>query len=152
VTALATGGLWRRGAAALLDGLLGVLLWTWSAMCLLIGVWGFRRSPLDLGAAGLLVVAILALGIAQHLVYHVAFVGGCGQTPGQMALGLAVVRRDGRAAGHGRALVRCLGGGLSLLTLGAGSLAALFNRERRGLADWLAGTRVVRRRMGDTFY
>jgi len=120
-------------------------------MCLLIAVWGFRSSPLDLGAAALLVLAVLALGIAQHLVYHVAFVGGCGQTPGQMALGVVVVRRDGRPAGHGRALARCLGGALSLLTLGVGSLGALFNRERRGLADWLAGTRVVRCRGGAAF-
>jgi uncharacterized RDD family membrane protein YckC len=152
VTELVTAGLWRRGVAAVLDGLLGVLVWSWSAMCLLIGTWGFRSSPLDLAAAALLVVAMLALGIAQHLVYHVAFVGGCGQTPGQMALGIAVVRRDGRAAGHGRALVRCLGGGLSLLTLGVGFLGALVNRERRGLADWLAGTRVVRRGAGATLY
>ena len=149
---LVTGGLWRRGAAAVLDGLLGVLVWAWSAMCLVIGVWVFRGSPLDVVAAALLVLAVLALGVAQHLVYHVAFVGGCGQTPGQMALGIAVVRRDGRAAGHGRALVRCLGGGLSLLTLGVGSIVALFNRERRGLSDWLAGTRVVRRGMSAALY
>jgi len=149
---LVTGGLWRRGAAAVLDGLLGVLVWAWSAMCLVIGVWVFRGSPLDVAAAALLVLAILALGVAQHLVYHVAFVGGCGQTPGQMALGIAVVRRDGRAAGHGRALARCLGGGLSLLTLGVGSIVALLNRERRGLSDWLAGTRVVRRGMSAALY
>jgi uncharacterized RDD family membrane protein YckC len=144
VTELVTAGLWRRGAAAVLDALLGVFVWSWGAMCLLIEVWGFRRSPLDLAAAALLIMAILALGIVQHVVYHLAFVGGCGQTPGQMALSVAVVRRDGRAAGYGRALVRCLAVGLSLLTLGVGFLGALFNRERRGLADWLAGTRVVR--------
>jgi len=61
-----------------------------------------------------------------------------------MALGIAVVRRDGGRAGYGRAMVRCLGGMLSALTLGLSSLGVLFTRERRGLADWLAGTRVVR--------
>lgn len=144
MTELVTASLWRRGAAAALDGLLGAFVWSWSTMCLLIGVWGWRSSPLGLAGAALVALAILALGMAQHLVYHVAFVGGCGQTPGQMVLGVAVVRRDGGAAGYGRALMRCIGAGMSLLTLGVGFLGALFNRQRRGLADWLAGTRVVR--------
>ena len=141
---LATAALWRRATAATLDATLGALVWVWSAMCLVIGVWAFRDSPLELEYAALLAAAVLVLGAALHLVYHVAFVGGCGQTPGRMALGIAVVRRDGRAAGYGRALVRSLGGWLSVLTLGLGALGVLLTRERRGLADWMAGTRVVR--------
>ena len=86
----------------------------------------------------------MGLGVALHVVYHVVFIGGCGQTPGRMALGIAVVRRDGARAGYARALVRCLAGALVALTLGLLSIGALFTRERRGLADWLAGTRVVR--------
>ncbi len=82
--------------------------------------------------------------MALHVVYHAAFVGGCGQTPGKMALGIAVVRRDGGRAGYGRALVRCLGGVFALVTVGISTLGVLFTRERRGLGDWLAGTRVVR--------
>lgn len=113
-------------------------------MWLVIAAWGFRRSPLGLREAALLVVAVVALGVALHFVYHVAFVGGCGQTPGKMALGIAVVRRDGERAGYARATVRCLAGMVSVLTLGLSSLGVLFTRERRGFADWLAGTRVVR--------
>jgi uncharacterized RDD family membrane protein YckC len=144
VSELSTAALWRRGVAAALDGALGVFVWIWSAMCLVVGVWGFRTSPLELVDAALLVASIVALGLALHLVYHVVFIGGCGQTPGRMALGILVVRRDGRAVGHGRALVRCLGGWLSLLTFGVAAVGVLFTRERRGFADWLAGTRVVR--------
>lgn len=137
--------LWRRACAALLDALLGLAIWALSAMWLLILVWGFRRSPLELSAALLLALAILLLALLLHVAYHTVFVGGCGQTPGRMALGIAVVRRDGRPAGYGRALARAaLGGGLEVLTLGLGRLVALFNRERRGLADLVAGTRVVR--------
>ena len=137
-------GLWRRGAAAALDVLIGGAMWSLGAMWILIGVWGLRRSPLELRAAVLLALAILALGLVLHVVYHVLFVGGCGQTPGKMALGIAVVRRDGGAVGYRQALVRWLGGGLTVLTLGLGALGILLTRERRGLADWLAGTRVVR--------
>ena len=144
VMELPPAGLWRRCGARLVDCLLGALVWSLAAMWLVIAVWGFRRSPLELREAALLALAVVALGVALHVVYHVAFVGGCGQTPGKMALGIAVVRRDGGRAGYGRAMVRCLGGMLSALTLGLSSLGVLFTRERRGLADWLAGTRVVR--------
>ncbi len=141
---LESAGLWRRFAARLVDCLLGALVWSLAAMWLVIGAWGARRSPLELRDAALLALAVVALGVALHVVYHVAFVGGCGQTPGKMALGIAVVRRDGARAGYARAMMRCLGGMLAVLTLGLASLAVLFTRERRGLADWLAGTRVVR--------
>jgi uncharacterized RDD family membrane protein YckC len=70
-------------------------------------------------------------------------VGGCGQTLGKMALGIVVVRRDGRAVGYGRAVLRCLGGLLAAASFGLGYAGVLFTAERRGLADWLAGTRVV---------
>jgi uncharacterized RDD family membrane protein YckC len=141
---LESAGVWRRFAARLVDCALGALIWVLAAMWLVIAVWAFRRTPLELREAVLLVLAVAGLAMALHVVYHVAFVGGCGQTPGKMALGIAVVRRDGGRAGYGRAAIRCLGGALAVLTLGISSLGVLFTRERRGLADWLAGTRVVR--------
>jgi uncharacterized RDD family membrane protein YckC len=142
VIGLPPAPLWRRGAAALLDAAIGFAGWSLGAMWLLIA--GFRRTPLELAAAALLLLAVLMLAIALHIVYHTVFLGGCGQTLGRMALGIAVVTRDGRPVGYGRALARTLGGGFDVLTLGLGRLVALFNRERRGLADLLAGTRVVR--------
>jgi uncharacterized RDD family membrane protein YckC len=148
VSDLATAALWRRGAAAVVDVSIGALIWLWSAMCVVVSVWGFRETPLELPDAALLFSAVVALGVALHVVYHVAFVGGCGQTPGRMALGIAVVRRDGGTAGYGRALLRCLGGSISFFTLGVAGVGMLLTRERRGFADWMAGTRVVRRAVG----
>ena len=78
-------------------------------------------------------LAFLGLGVALHVIYHTVLVGGCGQTVGKMLLGVAVVRRDGAPAGYGRALLRCVGGGLCLLTLGLGRLFVLFTRDRRAL-------------------
>jgi uncharacterized RDD family membrane protein YckC len=137
-------GLWRRVAARLVDCFVGLLVWSLAAMWLVIASWASRRSPLPLREAALLGLLVVALGATLHVVYHVAFVGGCGQTPGKMALGIAVVRRDGEPAGYTRAMVRCLGGLVSVLTLGLSSLGMFFTRERRGFPDWLAGTRVVR--------
>jgi uncharacterized RDD family membrane protein YckC len=111
-------------------------------MWLSIAVLLFRREP-DVLDIALLTIGVLMLGIALHVTYHTVLVGGCGQTLGKMLLGVAVVRRDGAPAGYGRALLRCVGGGLCLLTLGIGQLPVLWSHERRGLADLVAGTRPV---------
>lgn len=129
-------------AAAVADALVGVIAWSLAAMWLSIAVLFFRREP-DVLDIAFLTVGVLLLGIALHVAYHTVLVGGCGQTLGKMLLGVAVVRLDGAPAGYGRALLRCVGGGLCLLTLGIGQLPVFFTRERRGLADLVAGTRPV---------
>ncbi len=91
-----------------------------------------------------LIWTLLAFGIAVRLVYHVVFVGGCGQTPGAMALGIAVVSRAGAVPGYGRAFARWFGSVVSAVTLGLASLPFIFSRDRRGLPDRLAGTVIVR--------
>jgi uncharacterized RDD family membrane protein YckC len=135
--------LWRLAAAAVADALLGVIVWSLAAMWLIVSVLVFRAKPLDLLDGLVLALAILVLGVALHVIYHTVLVGGCGQTLGKMLLGVAVVRRDGAPAGYGRALLRCLGGGLCLLTLGFGRMFVLFTRDRRALADFVAGTRPI---------
>jgi len=135
--------LWRLVAAALTDALLGIVAWSLAAMWLLVAVLVFRSKPLDLLDGLVLALAILALGVILHVVYHTVLVGGCGQTLGRMLLGVAVVRRDGAPAGYGRALLRCVGGGLCVLTLGLGRLFVLFTRDRRALSDFVAGTRPI---------
>ncbi|MGH7366171.1 MAG: RDD family protein [Candidatus Rokuibacteriota bacterium] len=134
--------LWRLATAAVADALLGVIAWSLAAMWLMVSVLVVRR-PLDVLDSLVLALAILLLGMAFHLIYHTVLVGGCGQTLGKMLMGVAVVRRDGAPAGYGRALLRCLGGGLCLLTLGLGRLSVLFTRDRRALSDFVAGTRPV---------
>ena len=136
--------LWRLAVAAAADTLLGMMAWALAAMWLMVAVKLEARHPLDALEALLVALAVLLLGAALHVVYHTVLVGGCGQTLGKMLLGIAVVRHDGAPAGYGRALLRCLGGGLCVLTLGLGRLPVLFTRERRGLPDLLAGTRPVR--------
>jgi uncharacterized RDD family membrane protein YckC len=142
-----TGGrpvpLWRLAVAAAVDALLGMMVWALAAMWLLIAVLLRARHPLDLLDVLLVTLTVLLLGAVLHVVYHTVLVGGCGQTLGKMLVGIAVTRRDGAPAGYGRALLRCLGGGLCALTLGLGRLPVLFTRERRGLPDRVAGTRPV---------
>jgi uncharacterized RDD family membrane protein YckC len=135
--------LWRLVAAAAADALLGLVAWSLAAMWLVVAVLAFRVRPLDVLDAFILALAILVLGVALHVIYHTVLVGGCGQTLGKMLVGVAVVRRDGAPVGYGRALLRCVGGGLCLLTLGLGRLFVLFTRDRRALSDFVAGTRPI---------
>ncbi|HEY7204687.1 MAG TPA: RDD family protein [Methylomirabilota bacterium] len=134
---------WRLLASALTDAALGLALWVLAAMWLLVAVLPWRRHPLDALDLALLATMLCGLAVALHVVYHTVLIGGCGQTVGKMLLGIAVVRRNGGPAGYGRALLRVIGGGLCVLTLGLGELPVLFTRERRGLSDVIAGTRPV---------
>ena len=135
--------LWRLVAAAAADALLRLLAWSLAAKWRVGAVLAFRVRPLDVLDVFILALAILGLGVALHVIYHTVLVGGCGQTLGKMLVGVAVVRRDGAPVGYGRALLRCVGGGLCLLTLGLGRLFVLFTRDRRALSDFVAGTRPI---------
>ncbi len=143
MTTPVSAGFWSRLLAHCLDCLVGLAAWLLSSMWLVIGLWALDNPPRDLLDLGLVLLAMLALALALHIAYHVVLVGGCGQTLGKMALGIVVVRRDGGAVGYGRAALRCLGGLLAAASFGLGYAGVLFTAERRGLADWLAGTRVV---------
>ena len=145
ISGLEPAGLFLRSAAWVVDRLILGSLWV------LLGSWGFvayvnlARWPGDLKSLTALAGLLLLWGIALHAVYFVIFVGGCGQTPGKMLCGITVVRQDSSVVGYGRALLRWIGYGLAALPLGLGFLGVLFTAERRGLHDWIAGTRVVRR-------
>ena len=139
-------GFLLRGSAWVIDRLIVGGVWA------LLVAWGLTAwltlspGPQDLLALGALAGLLLLWGLLLHAVYFTVFVGGCGQTPGKMLCGIAVVCRDGSPVGYGRAMLRWVGNALAALTFGLGFLGVLFTAERRGLHDWIAGTRVVRRR------
>jgi uncharacterized RDD family membrane protein YckC len=67
-----------------------------------------------------------------------------GKTLGMAIFGLQVVTREGRPISSRQAVFRTLGLAVTLfLTLGIGFLGIIFQRERRGLDDFIAGTAVV---------
>ncbi|MFQ5828403.1 MAG: RDD family protein [Candidatus Methylomirabilia bacterium] len=134
----------RRGAAFLLDQLILANAWLLFSSWAVVLYLSVTRRPGDLLSLTALGGFLAVLGVLLRAIYWIVFVGGCGQTPGKMALGLQVVRRDGRAVRYGRAASRWIGTGLAALPLGLGFLGLLVTREKRGLHDWLAGTRVVR--------
>lgn len=76
--------------------------------------------------------------------YFVLGHGTEGRTLGKRLFGLRVVDAGGAPIGYLHALGRQAAWTLAALPLGLGFLVAAFRRDRRGLHDLVAGTRVVR--------
>ena len=135
----AFGGLPTRAVAFVLD--------------LVVAQLGFLALAASLGLVASLVgtlrpawlVGILA-AIGWGLVvggYFVVCWNTTGHTPGLRLMRLRV-DRNGSPPGVGRSIVRFVGILLSIVPLFAGFLPVLFDNRRRGLADFMAGTVVLR--------
>jgi uncharacterized RDD family membrane protein YckC len=103
-------------------------------------ICGLTRADLGILPKGPLIAFLLV----QNGGYLVAFTAG-GQTLGKMAAGIRVVCTDPDASlDLGHSAVRTLVWALLAIPAGLGFLTAIFSRDRRGLHDRCAGTRVVR--------
>lgn len=142
----------RRCAAALVDVL--VLLATsgaaTAAAALTFGVTFPRPAELgpDLLLAGLLdqhPMAVGALGLFAGLsaLYLVLLGGLTGRSLGKRLFRLRVISVHGVAPGPLRSVGRFLALALAAAPAGIGWLWCLFDRERRGAHDHLAGTYVI---------
>jgi uncharacterized RDD family membrane protein YckC len=146
-------GFWRRLAAGVVDVL--VLTSVFTILATLVAL--VLRHPLprvgQLGPdyvvdvavnGGVLAEAGLAmLGILSFL-YFFLFVALRGQTFGKHLMRLKVIDAYGERPSIGRALVRTIAYVPSLVLLGLGFLWIAFDREKRGLHDWIADTYVVK--------
>jgi uncharacterized RDD family membrane protein YckC len=74
--------------------------------------------------------------------YFVLFWSSVGQTPGMRLLRLRVQSAGGVAPTVSRSIVRMVGLVLAIVVLFVGFVPVLYDRRRRGLADFLAGTAV----------
>jgi uncharacterized RDD family membrane protein YckC len=101
---------------------------------------GLLQSGLLCHAANL---TRLVLTLAAAPVYFGLFWTLGGQTLGQYAMGLRVVRLDGRRMTFWRSLVRWFGYFVSFMALGVGYLWVLWDDRRQGFMDKLAKTVVV---------
>jgi uncharacterized RDD family membrane protein YckC len=87
---------------------------------------------------------LIAFLVVQNGGYLVVFTAG-GQTLGKLMAGIRVVSSEpGGSVDLGHSAVRTLVWALLAMPAGLGFVTALFNRDRRGLHDRCAGTRVVR--------
>ncbi len=90
-----------------------------------------------------LVATLLSVGWALLAgAYFVLFWSTAGRTPGMRLLRLHM-EQEGRIPSVGRSIVRLIGLWLSIAVFFIGFVPVLFDRRRRGLADFLAGTVVL---------
>lgn len=148
-------GLFRRVAACLLDGLLlspMLIFAAWLAFRVtgIPATTGRGLRPealLDLLVwGGLPFYSIVAVAATIALLYSFLFVTLTGKTPGLRVLRSRVINVYGDRPEWWRSLFRCIALLIGLIPLGLGLLWIGFDREKRGLHDWLAGTYVVRSR------
>ena len=88
------------------------------------------------------ILSFFALAIWEFVYYAYQWAVS-GKTLGMAILGVQVVNRQGGPITTRQAVIRTLGLGLCLLLLGIPFLGIIFQRERRALDDFLAGTAVV---------
>jgi uncharacterized RDD family membrane protein YckC len=81
--------------------------------------------------------------VALIVLYNTLMNGTYGATLGKMAVGARVVRNDGARLTYSRALLRALAGQLTEVLWYWGYLWVPFRADKRGMHDFIAGTRVV---------
>ncbi|MNY84055.1 RDD family protein [compost metagenome] len=132
-------GFWSRTGAALIDGILLLLI----TMPILIFIYGWEyleAEDLVMGPADFLISWVLpALATVLFWLYKNA-------TPGKMAIKAQVVdAQTGHSISVGQAMLRYLGYFLAILPLGLGIFWVAFDSRKQGWHDKIAGTVVVKR-------
>ena len=140
VTAAMPAGIQRRFVALVVDLFVVLILWKIGDQ---LSVGFARRAPrLDLVAQAFCWTWRLVVPLAYFVLCH----GTAGQTLGKRLLGARVLDESGAPIGYLWALGRSLATIVATVPFGIGFVMAGFRRDRRGLHDLLAGTRVVRTR------
>lgn len=132
-------GFWTRTGAALIDGILILLI----TVPLLISIYGWEyleTEDLVLGPADFLISWVMpAFVTVLFWLYKNA-------TPGKMAVTAQVVdAQTGESISVGQAMLRYLGYFIAMLPLGLGIFWVAFDSRKQGWHDKFAGTVVVKR-------
>lgn len=145
-------GFWRRAVAAGVDAFLVVpvaslLAWVAGKLSGFALPSARHTGPdfwLDLAMAGdPALLGALGLSFAIWLLYLLLFQAMLSGTPGMRLLGLRVIDVYGDPPSVLRCAVRTFGYVLGVATFSLGFLWIGFDREKRGLQDWVSGTYVI---------
>jgi uncharacterized RDD family membrane protein YckC len=146
-------GFWRRAVGGLVDTVV-VLPLALAAVWLASKLTGLTLPPLRRGAVDYWLDLVLAgdpgllgalgLGATVLVIYLLVFQALAGRTLGMRSVGLKIIDVYGDAPGVFRCGLRAVGYLVAAATGGLGFLWIGFDREKRGLHDWLAGTYVTK--------
>jgi uncharacterized RDD family membrane protein YckC len=92
----------------------------------------------------LILVVYLILIFVWSIGYYVCFWSAGGQTPGKMILGIRVISTSGEIISLPRALLRYFGYIVSSFIIYLGFLWVIWDKDKQGWHDKIAGTYVVR--------
>lgn len=111
---------------------------------LIIALWLITLFPIvafaNAAVAGAVVQSLLFIEMFGFFAY---FWVARGQTLGMLAWRLHVVALDGGPITLRQALLRFVGGLLSVISLGLGFVWQLFDAHRRSWPDLISGTRII---------
>jgi uncharacterized RDD family membrane protein YckC len=110
---------------------------------LALTIEGFFPGRIFAGVRFTITVAAEVIDAVFAIAYPIAFWAVLGETPGDMLLGLRIVRTDGKRMNLRRALLRYVGCLLAALPLFLGFLWILVDERRQGWHDKIAGTYVL---------
>jgi uncharacterized RDD family membrane protein YckC len=106
-----------------------------AALRLVLPQWTWLSTAIPAGIA--------AVSSFIPLVYFSTLVAVTGRTIGKSVMGIRVVGTKGRRLSVARSILRTVAYLVSLLPVFAGFLWVIFDSDRRGWHDHLAGSRVV---------
>ncbi len=132
MTALEIASAWQRLGAALIDGVIGGLVFV-GALVVGISIGG------DVGEL------VIPIAMLAYIVIVLALITNRGQSPGKMVINIKIVKADGTPLGLGSVLVReIIGKFVSSLVIYIGYIWILFDGKRQGWHDKIASTYVVK--------
>ena len=107
----------------------------------LVGIAGFVIG-LAMGGEGNVVNLVFSIG---YWIVVLVLVATRGQSPGKMAIGIKIIKTDGRSIGIGTTLLReIIGKFISSIIILLGYIWILFDGQRQGWHDKISGTYVVK--------
>ena len=140
--AMRYAGFWLRFGAALVDGIILIVVNTGVQLVFVFFMGQSLGTPAD--SAGLILfLGLYIIQLAIGISYETILIGKYGATLGKMACKIKVVTADGGRVSYLRAFGRYFAKFLSGVILLIGYIMAAFDPERRALHDRICNTRVL---------
>ena len=115
---------------------------------IILAIFGSSSLAAGQAASGVPFTAMNAIGLILLTVWSVGYViffwSTRGQTPGKMIMGIKIVTIDGGSMGVGKSIVRLIGYAISAMVFCLGFLWIIWDKDKQGWHDKIAGTYVVK--------
>ena len=136
-------GFLTRLVAYIIDGII-ITVGVWIIYAI-FGLGGFAAGQATSEVVFTTTHAIgLILAIVWSIGYIIVFWSVKGQTPGKMIMGIKIISTDGSPIGVGKAILRLIGYAISGIVFYLGFLWIIWDKDKQGWHDKIAGTYVVK--------